>query len=748
MRRAWLIGEEGKHAWGLPLRHVAVRGFFEPRIFVSMSAPAFVRFSPLGFVAFIVASVWPGALVAQPTRFKDVKAWRGTFVATAHTNDSIFPPPVAGLKFSYEASLSVSFVLDEFEDEPEVWSGRITSSNFNSSHDASFKNSDVEMVSDFSTGGPLIPERAGVPKLLFHRERGWSFVMGSPWRAIEAHKITRMLKAGMVFPEQQSSFAIAPNGTNNAPYPERGLVLYATGQTEAGLDSSTSSLPLINPPVSWTYTINLEPLSLQELRLEIEETPAYREWRPSAALDGGAGAPLEITARLVTADGKPPQSRIEQFEWKLEATSREPGIALNFPVDARGDRLDLELDAAGEMFELSQEKQRMVRVVREGFSDTVKVVPYDWGGWSTLRVTAIMADGRRVEGKLKGKDEAGARLPKRAFDSHIADVWKSKAGVAGPDNADDENAPVGDGAKGDGLTLYEEYRGFYEAGSHIEGDPKKKDFFVDLNDAWIALPGVVKFRQLTGLKVHFLFTRAEFPESRVMNANHDRGAHLVAQHGVRMRINKALHGKADTVGGPGNPKMITSIDLMSDFARFDPARAAKIAAHELCHAVNVSHHGDTDEKVGWIALEGKLYEVSSAAPRGAEITVLTEQQEDITLGIIAELSALPENATVGYLGRDNGQHSGAECCVMRYHNAKTYALRAGGGPPVRYSEYVEPIGATCLCTTTAGSGVNEEGRQPQSRYGPTLAGRGNCLHQIHVTDAIAAPSHGGSSASK
>ncbi len=724
-----------------------------------MFAPTSTRFFPLGLVAFIVMAASPGALVAQPTRFKDVKAWRGTFVATAHSNHSLFPPPMAGLKFNYDASLTVSFILDEFEDEPEVWSGRITSSNLNSSHDASFKNGDVEMVSDFNTGGPLIAERAGVPKLLFHRERGWSFVMGSPWREIEAHKNTTMLKVGMSFPEQQSSFATAPNATNNAPYPERGLVLHAVGQTEAGGDASTSSLPLIDPPVSWSYTINLEPLALQELRLEIEETPAYREWRPSAALDGGAGAPLEITARLVTADGKPPQSRVEQFEWKLERTSREPGLAMNFPVDARSDRLDFELDAAGELFELSQEKQRMVRVVREGFSDTVKVMPYDWGGWSTLRVTAIMADGRHVEGKLKGKDEVGARLPKRAFDSHVADAWKKQLGVAGPDNADDENAPVGDGAKGDGLTLYEEYRGFYEAGSHIEGDPKKKDFFVNLNDAWIALPGVVKFRSLTGLKVHFLFTRAEFPESRVMNANHDRGAHIVAQHGVRIRINKGLHGKADTVGGPGNPKMITSIDLMSDFAHFDPARAAKIVAHELCHAVNVFHHGDTDEKVIWAALDGKLYEMSTAAPGGEEITVLTEQQQDVTLSIIGELKDVAlviseepdtklENAVLGYLGRDNGQHSGAECCVMRYHNSKAYVLRAGAGPGVRYSRFVEPIGATCLCTSAAGSGVNAESHQPQSRYGPTLAGRGNCLHQLHVTDAIPAPSRGGSPASQ
>lgn len=77
---------------------------------------------------------------------------------------------------------------------------------------------------------------------------------------------------------------------------------------------------------------------------------------------------------------------------------------------------------------------------------------------------------------------------------------------------------------------------------------------------------------------------------------------------------------------------------------------------------------------------------------------------------------------------------------MRYHLAKSYIGR--GQPGVRIAEYKEPIGGTCLCSAAAGTGVNAPDHFPQSRYGAAAAGRGNCLHQIHVNDAVEAPGRG------
>src|SRR5207253_1472409 len=118
---------------------------------------------------------------------------------------------------------------------------------------------------------------------------------------------------------------------------------------------------------------------------------------------------------------------------------------------------------------------------------------------------------------------------------HIAEAWLNDSGLTGNDSDDDENEPVGDGNKGDGLTLYEEYRGFHENGRHMQSDPKKKDYFLLNLIGADAEPGVWLFAELSGLEVHKDLQRDELADDRLINANTDQGAHSVGQHGVIMK---------------------------------------------------------------------------------------------------------------------------------------------------------------------------------------------------------------------
>jgi hypothetical protein len=689
---------------------------------------------------FVLAVPAPGG--AQPARLHEVKAWRGSFVASARATETLASAGYEGRNASsttiaYNGVISVDFVLDEFEDEPAVWTGRVVSSNL----DAAYRSvgeglgKDGSIVTlDFGTSGPLETEADDRAKLVFHRERGWSFHIGNGRRRTELTHVVTLKRTGQKFTDRREVLAYGLRDTPTLPYPERRMVLFASGTSER-MDniSNAASVPLV-----WDYAVYLEPTSLEELRLEIEEPTDYATWRPKTTPGADAGAPLKVTARLVTADGKTPQTKVESFEWRLERTSREPGVTMNYPLNASDNRLDLELTATGEMFVLKEENQVMERAVKSGFSDTVEVVPFDWGGWSTLQVTAILADGRRVTGKLKGKSEVGLRVPKRAFNSYIADGWKKEKGASGADIADDDNAPVGDGTKGDGLTLYEEYRGFYEAGEHIDGDPKTKDFFVRLKQAGLAISGVRLFQSITGLKVHYQFTGTEFPETRVINLNYDRGPHLIAQHGVIVQINPNQKGYAKTIGGPGNPKMISSIDLMADVAASDPNWIASTVAHELGHSVNLWHHGDSDQKVAWTAVKDEVFEVLPSGAISDPIFILNEQLDNLTPTVVLLAKAQPKQILVLEMGRDQGQHSGPDTCVMRYDCAETYVYRVS--KEFRIWDFKEPIGGE-LCRGHAGSGVNARDRkEPQSRYGPVQAMRGDCVHQILVNDAVDAPS--------
>jgi hypothetical protein len=161
---------------------------------------------------------------------------------------------------------------------------------------------------------------------------------------------------------------------------------------------------------------------------------------------------------------------------------------------------------------------------------------------------------------------------------------------------------------------------------------------------------------------------------------------------------------------------------------------AVIVAHELLHSINAWHHGEIDRQAKWRkGSDGILREFFDLGPsEGVEIRVLTEAGADQT-----DVYANAVGTTGGpvWIGRKQGQHSGFENCLMRYDNSNAYVSDADS--KVRYSVR-EPVGHA-LCNTASGTGVNEPGRLPQARYGEASAGRGNCLQQLLVNDAVAAP---------
>jgi len=110
-----------------------------------------------------------------------------------------------------------------------------------------------------------------------------------------------------------------------------------------------------------------------------------------------------------------------------------------------------------------------------------------------------------------------------------------------------------------------------------------------------------------------------------------------------------------------------------------------------------------------------------------------ENGTDLTASWTEQLrQAAPGDGWQMIRGQPGGQHSGFENCVMRYNCAQTYAGTAD--PLARYYGFTEPVGGA-MCTSPAGTGVNGTGHLPQSRYRSATAGRGDCLHQIHVSDA-------------
>ncbi len=529
---------------------------------------------------------------------------------------------------------------------------------------------------------------------------------------------------------------------DDLPYPASGTTLSGTYVSSEPIDPespTTEEATLVTGNWEWTIV----PDTVEELRLEIDESSDYEAWTPRANPDGSPGSELTIDAAIVTQSGRAPAVQARRWEWRLVQTSREPGIAMNFPPNASDTRPDLELAAPeGTVAQIGADAQTLERFVVSGTSDAVVVRSFDWGAWATLEVVVTLEDERTLTGVAKVTGGNGLRLPKRPSSSYIADVWKSDNGASGADDVDNEAEPPGDGTAGDGLSLYQEYRGFYENGRHVFGAPRKKDLFIKAPEA--ATTGVALFKRASGIETHARLRDGELPASRVINSNRAQGPGATEQHALVVTMGGAQAPQqggtarstlGQAVGGPGNPKMVSEIRIMGDWAVLPAAKRDQVVAHELLHGVNVWHHGEQDRLVAWgLDDENELAELSGPGST-TKIQVFAEPNIDVTETIVAALTG-PTQFFLTWLGVESGQHAGHDQCVMRYFSSQAYV--SSEDTTIRFRVQEAP-GAT-LCTASTGTGVNEPGRNPQARYSDAAAGRGNCKAQVLVTDAAQAPS--------
>ncbi len=669
-----------------------------------------------------------GDVRAQNPQFADVLKWKGVVSGTGKVAVDDMPILPTGITtvIDYAASFSANIEVERVQADPPKWEGRIVGSTVTVHYAERLTSGTctVEVVANAS--GPLDVPLAGRAEAVldFAGSRGFTLSLNTRGRTATVTNIT--VCGDVMQTDSMDSALLLPTATPVIAFPATGLVLTGTATTKQSI--SSSPLFIGERDSSWDLAVSLSPDSNETLELVVEDNENYRQWRPETNRDGSSGPPLTLTATVTSSTGKQPQVGVVSFNWELLGTSQEPGLALNFPIDATDQRYDLELDADGSMFVLSANKQRVERAT-SNFSDSVRVRPFDWGGWAVLEVTAHLTDGRVLTGRIKGSGEDNIRIPKRASDSFIADRWRNDKSAQGADGSDEDSIPQGDGTPGDGLSLYEEYRGFYNGGEHIDGTPDTKELFLRNKGMFATLGGIAVASRASGLIIHHRLTDAELTVERVINGNHRSGPHVTAQHAVILEIKLGERG-GKAWGGESNPKDIERLTLDDRWASLDPDSFADTVAHEIFHAVNVSHHGDKDYEAIWSSSTESFLET-----RGVVSTHIRQWAETFDY----ELTPNDEPATRVWIGARSGQHSGVVNCVMGYEVAE-----ASIGSPnfqLRYVGWGGEFGpaATRLCSSPVGTSTNDPTRIPRSRFGDAAPGRGDCLHQILVTDAVVAP---------
>ena len=532
--------------------------------------------------------------------------------------------------------------------------------------------------------------------------------------------------------------------------------------------------------------------------LEVEVTiEGYDEWRPKGTVADPKqpGNHVIAHATLKNKDGSPASELppVRRFIFELKETSREPGICLNWPLDAKDNDPDLRLSGAPMGGELSQEDQKLV--IKDVPKDEqqqpyaqAQVDSYDFGGRAELRVTCELEDGRQIVGLLKEPQGSVdiVRLPKMNAPGWIAESWRNEQGVSKLADDDDQEKVEGQDYKGDGFTLYEEYRGFVENGVHVEGDPKKKDLFI-LNLADVATrSGVSLFEQLSKVKTHARLRDGKemTQEARLMNGNHRAAPHRVDQHGVVLsHVGAGKGGYTSSSEGADDkkafrPRYTNSVYIEPPDAAFglfsasvrerygidhlNPSQLyAAAVAHELLHSIGVDHHGESRLLVRWGYFQRKD---NPQNPTGKpRFTVNTGSSQTLTLLWEDTQTSVAENQQAIYdqqiassasgqqdyykdaaeywcnyltfAGPLRGTDSGDEACVMRYYFATAYEAKGKTNtfyvmrPGVKQPE-------TSLCKDPKGTGGNAASHQPQPRFGDAAGGRGDCFANICPNDAI------------
>lgn len=448
------------------------------------------------------------------------------------------------------------------------------------------------------------------------------------------------------------------------PLPNAIGSLSGSNSVQAPSNILATTGPDTNADASWTVSWNLTPLPPN---FDVIVTiPGYDTWRPTAGMSetdlAGATNLLTIQAKLVNKGTNQIATVVpDKWSFSLVGVSNEPGVAMNWPsmtdrIDPLNSPPDLsfnkQINSAINPNLTTSSKDQLAEILNPSQTLSpqqaqVALVPFDWGGWATLNVTATVF-GTPIKGHLQlasGQNVTDILVPERQPGSNIADKWKTDNNVplSTPDSDDSEVDPQGrSDCVGDGFTLYEEYRGFVENGKHIEGDPNSKDFFV-LNEIGAdAEPGIFLFTSLTGLTVHKDIQQNEvemtvrhtpLPDQQgnpLINFNIGQGAFEVQQHGVVLRTCDEINGgltvwpnAGPTVGNqvfgphaqPGTTDFIclqerdavgtlnpdnTHIGITGTTGSITPLDALQQydvgVAHELLHSVGVLHHGDRNDE--------------------------------------------------------------------------------------------------------------------------------------------------------
>ena len=186
-----------------------------------------------------------------------------------------------------------------------------------------------------------------------------------------------------------------------------------------------------------------------------------------------------------------------EVEFTLFDISEEPGICLNSEDDNTDPDMDITEDDQSNAFEIEKKNKQIIALDRTSTHDKKEAIivirSLDYGAHALIKARIKAAD-VWYDAEVKDLGGNALHLPFDENENHIADKWEKDVNIFNKNYTadwDEDLYPRDQLTNGDGLTLYEEYRGFMAEshvlynpdnvlidGSYFRMDPNHKDIFI------------------------------------------------------------------------------------------------------------------------------------------------------------------------------------------------------------------------------------------------------------------------------
>lgn len=496
----------------------------------------------------------------------------------------------------------------------------------------------------------------------------------------------------------------------------------------------------------------------------------YDQWLPEgpSADHGEDTRGNSIAFKVMLVDKKKPSGEDPGMDFDVQynlipnSISKEKGYCINYPLNSNDENPDIKFDA--DLMKSEKATVTDIEVKSADFKgkDVIAILTsWDYGSYAKMKVLVTPKEGSPIYAHFQNDKKTEISIPKDDNNNHIADYWEDTTKIFGNkyDANWDKETQDGNSNVGDGISLYEEYRGVFSLGKHIRLDPKKKELFVInlIGDA--VKPGFQAMEKAASIHIVEL-NKDETDPDFIVNFNSDK-----FQNGKQSAVKCVTHNfidpdENDKKNGATQGDGVMGLAIARNYSSSDEPlinspkdcleyringnrleqtdNVIKNVAHELGHACGLKHHGDNvpDLKFAKILHQASSYDsVYIYNPEGVQ--VYKAGAKNLTASVY-----LPTNNDD--MGVPNCTAAGNVRCFMTYNQVFEYVYKEiKQSNNTIYQFTMSPFGAKShhltnsfdpsqymYCKDGAGTVWNKNG----NLFGDAQSGRGNCISEFKILD--------------